>query len=109
MNKPTTRQGPRKDGPGQPWELLLAEILTNRPRLTGAACAGSPELFDPAEDNEHPDNVGYRHLAAQKQCLLACPAIDECRTWAMTEKPRGRVLAGVIPKSTRLTPRGEVA
>ncbi|MDJ0359703.1 WhiB family transcriptional regulator [Rhodococcus sp. H29-C3] len=109
MTEPRTRQGARKEGPGQTWEVLLTEILTNRPRLAGAACAGSPELFDPAEPDEHPDSVGYRHLAAQKTCLYACPVLDECRAWAETEKGRGRVLAGLIPRSTRLTPREDVA
>ncbi|WP_434158797.1 WhiB family transcriptional regulator [Rhodococcus sp. BGS-1C] len=109
MTEPRKRQPSRKELPGAPWEALVVEILTDRPRLDGAACAGRAELFDPAEDDEHPDSVSFRHLAAQKVCLYACPVLDECRAWAETEKPRGAVLGGLIPKSTRLTARGDAA
>lgn len=109
MTESRIRQGARKEGPGQPWELLLVEILTGRPRLDGAACDGRAELFDPADDDEHPDAVSYRQLAAQKICLYACPVLDDCRAWAENERARGRVLGGQVPKSTRLSPRGEVA
>lgn len=87
---------------------VLLAILRGLPRLDGAACVGRADLFDPAVEDEHPDAVSYRHLAAQKVCRYACPVLAECQQWAETEKSHGSVLAGLIPKSTRL-PRDEVA
>nr|WP_240930845.1 transcriptional regulator [Rhodococcus sp. B10] len=70
----------------------MVRILTNQPRLSGAACVGRSEVFDPAETGEDPDDVRYRHEVAASICRT-CPALNSCRDWAETERASGSVIA----------------
>ena len=79
---------------------LLEAILTGTADLSGAACAGSAELFDAAEPGEAPDEVAYRHRAAVTLCETACPALKRCQQWAATTTIPG-VAAGRIPEPAR--------
>lgn len=78
----------------------LSRILDRSARLPGAACAGRPELFDPAGEYEPRQSVIRRHEAAVRLCRFTCPALTECTAWAEGLTPRqrpGGVLAGHRP------------
>lgn len=81
---------------------LLAAVLRELPKLTGAACAGRSELFDPAHRHETAETVEARHARAVGLCRT-CPALIDCRTWADSltrpRRPAG-VLAGHAPHQT---------
>lgn len=77
---------------------LLAEVLEGTADLSGAACAGRPELFDEAGPDEDVQTVRYRHQAAARICAR-CPALDRCRRWAESQKDLGgMVVAGRAPR-----------
>lgn len=79
---------------------LLSRTLASTVRLPGAACAGRPELFDPAGEYEPRQSVIRRHEAAARMCTFTCPALDECRAWFTTLPPSRRpsgVVAGHRP------------
>ncbi|WP_168705329.1 WhiB family transcriptional regulator [Gordonia paraffinivorans] len=86
---------------------LLAEVLEGTADLSGAACAGRPELFDEAGPDEDVDNVRFRHRAAVRICST-CPALDRCRAWAETQKDLGgMVVAGRAPRLRGRQPYSE--
>lgn len=58
---------------------LLKEILAGVPRLTGAACVGRHELFDPVPDKGHRYRLREQIRRAEAARLCAgCPAIRHC-------------------------------
>lgn len=79
---------------------LLARILTDTPRLEGAACIEWPGLHDPAHDGEPQAETSLRHEYAVAVCR-GCPALFECNEWALTEPTSTGVLAGRIPTPAR--------
>jgi hypothetical protein len=59
--------------------LLLREILTDLPQLTGAACVGRHALYDelPGHGHQHHDQQRQRvKLAAA--CCGGCPVRHQC-------------------------------
>jgi hypothetical protein len=58
---------------------LLAEILTDRPQLTGAACIGKHAIFDPIVGNglQYRDQERVRLAKAARVCG-GCPVIHRC-------------------------------
>lgn len=61
--------------------LLLREILTDLPRLTGAACIGKHATFDPIVGNGHQYRDQERaRLAEAARVCATCPAIRHCPT-----------------------------
>ena len=60
---------------------LLAAILEGTANLSGAACVGSPGLFDARYADEEVADTAYRHAAAARICG-SCPVVDACRAWA---------------------------
>lgn len=82
------------------WVALVGKILTDTPKLDGAACVGHAALFDPAEPSEPAEQVERRHEAASRICRWSCPRQQECESWVRSlssrERPRG-VVAGLIP------------
>lgn len=59
---------------------LLTAILTDTVRLTGAACIGQHELFDPVPGNgghQHQRQERIRRAEAARLCAR-CPAIRHC-------------------------------
>ncbi|WP_168702110.1 WhiB family transcriptional regulator [Gordonia paraffinivorans] len=86
---------------------LLAEILEGTANLSGAACAGRPELFDEPGADEDAQTVRYRHRAAVRICAR-CPALDRCRQWASAQKDLGgMVVAGRKPRLRGAQPHSE--
>lgn len=75
---------------------LLSKILTDTPKLDGAACIDWPGLHDPANEGESAAVVASRHAAAESVCF-DCPAMLACDQWAQTERPYAGVIAGRIP------------
>lgn len=58
---------------------LLAEILTDRPHLTGASCIGKHALFDPVLGNGRQYQRQERaRLAKAAHVCAGCPAIRHC-------------------------------
>jgi hypothetical protein len=79
---------------------LLAEILTDRPQLTGAACIGKHAMFDPIVGN----SLQYRNrervrLAKAARVCAGCPVIQRCTTVTTVA-----VTVEVIPAPRRSTP-----
>ncbi|MGH3857962.1 MAG: WhiB family transcriptional regulator [Pseudonocardiaceae bacterium] len=62
---------------------LLAAILTDQPRLPGAACRGRHALFDPIRGNEpgFQRREQVRRTEAARICA-GCPVRTQCRTVA---------------------------
>ncbi|WP_168698775.1 WhiB family transcriptional regulator [Gordonia paraffinivorans] len=86
---------------------LLAEVLEGTADLSGAACAGRPELFDEAAVGEDVQTARYRHRAAVRICST-CPALDRCRQWADAQKDLGgMVVAGRAPRLRGAQPHSE--
>jgi WhiB family transcriptional regulator, redox-sensing transcriptional regulator len=87
------------------WVSLLAEILRNTPKLTGAACQGRHVLFDPPERGQQLDDsdVQYRFESALRICSDCC-CLRECSDWVdwlpASKRPAG-VVAGRLPESGR--------
>ena len=73
----------------------LSKILDRSARLPGAACAGRPELFDPAGEYEPRQSVIRRHEAAVRLCRFTCPALTECELW-LDQLPRSQRPGGVV-------------
>ncbi|WP_232717397.1 WhiB family transcriptional regulator [Gordonia metallireducens] len=77
---------------------LLTEILRGTASLSGAACVGSAELFDPRDPHEDAIGGYRRHFAAAQVCRR-CPVIDACREWADGDRKQAQsVTAGRVPK-----------
>ncbi|GAB33426.1 WhiB family transcriptional regulator [Gordonia otitidis] len=76
---------------------LLEAILRGTADLSGAACVGSPELFDPPAPYEDAADTRYRHANAEALCHR-CPALDRCRDWAAQRRTDGSVLAAQVPR-----------
>ena len=76
---------------------LLEAILRGTADLSGAVCAGSPELFDPPAPYEDAADTRYRHANAEALCHR-CPALDRCRDWAAQRRTDGSVLAAQVPR-----------
>ncbi|MBY3989138.1 hypothetical protein HQO84_16715 [Rhodococcus fascians] len=85
-----------------PLEMALTAILTDTPRLDGAACIGRSDLFDPPGDGEPRDVVDARHRAAARVCWT-CPALDACRDWATGEPSSGTIIAAQVMSTTGRT------
>lgn len=79
---------------------ILSRVLVGSAQLPGAACAGRPELFDPAGEYEPRQSVIRRHEAAVRLCRFTCPALTECQLWleqlTHPQRPAG-VVAGHRP------------
>lgn len=75
---------------------VLAEVLRELPKLPDPACAGRPELFDPAGEGEPASQVRTRHAAAVAICQ-GCACLTECRSWAETQRSEGGVVGGQLP------------
>ncbi|MEH6794025.1 MAG: WhiB family transcriptional regulator [Rhodococcus sp. (in: high G+C Gram-positive bacteria)] len=79
----------------------LADALQAAPDLTGAACAGRWNLFDPPDSDAHetPEDTRYRHRAAKEICDR-CPVFDACSVWVAGLVPGevSGVVAGIIHK-----------
>ncbi len=61
---------------------LLAAILTDPPWLSGAACIGRHEMFDPVPGHgghQHQRQERIRRVQAARLCA-GCPAIRRCTT-----------------------------
>jgi hypothetical protein len=58
-----------------PWIELLAAVLRDTPRLTGALCRERAELFDAVDGSD-------AHRAAE--LCGRCPAREPCTAWANT-------------------------
>ena len=86
---------------------LLRVVLTDMPRLKGAACADRPGLHDASAEGEPVTQVRARHAQAVEMCCQ-CPCLEACREWAETEQANGGVLAGELPTAAG-RPRKEVA
>ncbi|WP_179273883.1 transcriptional regulator [Rhodococcoides fascians] len=91
-----------------PLEMALTAILTDTPRLDGAACIGHGALFDPPGDGELRDAVDTRHRAAARLCWT-CPALDACRDWATGESSSGSVIAAQVMSATGRTDNTEAS
>ena len=76
---------------------LLEAILRDTADLSGAACVGSPEMFDPPAPHEDAADTRYRHANAEALCHR-CPALDRCRDWAAQRRTDGSVLAAQVPR-----------
>lgn len=68
-------------------DLLIAILRDGPPRLTGALCAGRPDLFDTP-------NATAEHVDRAVGICQRCPALEPCATWAARQR-RGQ-LTGVI-------------
>lgn len=92
----------RRPGVTATWVELAAAMLQGTPRLTGAACAGRWELFDPRGVDVVQETVpeaDARHAEALAICA-ACPALGACRAWVAESRPSQRpagVVAGIPP------------
>ncbi|WOC12578.1 transcriptional regulator [Gordonia sp. MP11Mi] len=62
-------------------ERLLARMLWESPKLTGAACTRDPRLFDSRDPDESVDAAADRHEQAVALCWQ-CPALTACREYA---------------------------
>ncbi|MGV6990874.1 WhiB family transcriptional regulator [Gordonia amicalis] len=69
------------------------------PNLRGAACVGSPGLFDPRDPSEDPADTAYRHNAARELCRT-CPALEECRDWADSQPDQTPAVTGARTRET---------
>ncbi len=77
---------------------LLAAILEGTANLSGAACVGSPGLFDARYADEEVADTAYRHAAAARICG-SCPVVDACRAWADSRSGQEHaVTAGRVPR-----------
>ncbi|MGH3513391.1 MAG: hypothetical protein ACRDRB_14090 [Pseudonocardiaceae bacterium] len=57
---------------------LLAAILTDQPRLPGAACIGHHRTYDPLpRDHQHQRQEQLRRTEAARICA-GCPVTDRC-------------------------------
>lgn len=74
---------------------VLSRVLVGIAQLPGAACAGRPELFDPAGEYEPRQSVIRRHEAAVRLCRFTCPALTECELW-LEQLTRPQRPAGVV-------------
>lgn len=89
----------------------LAEVFAGADRFATANCHGLWEMFDPAEPDEDPDDLDYRHTAAVALCEH-CPAREPCAELlaSLPRAARAGVWAGrVRTPSTRTTPTGDSA
>ncbi|MGB8997337.1 MAG: hypothetical protein WCC65_18785 [Pseudonocardiaceae bacterium] len=78
---------------------LLAEILTDRPQLTDAACIGKHATFDPIVGNGHQYRKQERvRLAKAARVCAGCPVIQRCTTVTVA------VTVEVIPAPRRPVP-----
>ena len=75
---------------------LLEAILRDTADLSGAACVGSAELFDPPAPYEDAADTRYRHANAEALCHR-CPVLDRCRDWAAQRRTDGSVVAARSP------------
>lgn len=58
---------------------LLAEILTDLPRLPNAACVGRHALYDPVTGNGHQQRRQEQiRLAEAARVCAGCPVIGRC-------------------------------
>ena len=91
---------------GETWSGFVG-ALAGCPTLPGARCRGRPHLFDEQRPDEPADTVQARHTQALSLCNR-CPALEDCRAWFATLKPRqrpGGVIAGRIHHWHNTTPK----
>lgn len=85
----------------------LVGALGAIPRLDGAVCKGSPDIWDepphPSRDPD-PSDTQERLNYAVRACGC-CPALSACRTWIASLPPRQRP-CGVVAGQVRPT-KGE--
>ncbi|ORA66029.1 hypothetical protein BST23_11925 [Mycolicibacterium elephantis] len=79
---------------------LLAELAAS-PNLTGAACRGRHDLFDPV-DRDDP-----RVAEAVRICQTQCPALEACHAW-LASTPSTRRPSGVVAGTLIAPPRPRV-
>jgi WhiB family transcriptional regulator, redox-sensing transcriptional regulator len=75
------------------WVELLARMLRDSPRLTGALCPGRHHIFD-AEQGDQADRE-YAQRRAVALCQQ-CPALTACREWASTQRDLCGVVGGEV-------------
>jgi hypothetical protein len=83
-----------------PYGADIALLVSDIPKLHGAACLGRSNEFD-AQPPKTPDR-DLAHLRAKRICLRQCPALDACRAWLDSLPPRRRpegVVAGQFIES----------
>ncbi len=76
--------------------------LAGVPRLDGANCLGLWSLFDEPEPG---DTDGRDANRAAVELCRTCPALDDCRTWLDSLRPKDRptgVIAGRILRTKQL-------
>lgn len=83
---------------GDGWVGLTASIIDSAPSLSGAACVGKTDLFDPREGRETWESYVIRRDRARRVCH-ECPVVDSCVEWCKTIG-RYRV-SGVLPINPR--------
>lgn len=81
------------------YRRLIEAILADMPRLSGALCAGFPDVFDPPVAYSDDDKA---RVAFAKHCCRCCPALIECARW-VDRLPRDRKPLGVTAGRLRPT------
>ncbi|HZJ25754.1 MAG TPA: WhiB family transcriptional regulator [Acidimicrobiia bacterium] len=68
---------------------ILSNLVFNGPLTwtADAACAGDTQLFF-APPSERPEARATREARARAICV-ACPALEQCRTWAREQREYG--------------------
>lgn len=82
----------------------LADAVANIPPLPEARCRGMWHAFDPARDDETPEQTAQRHQLAIRICHR-CPELAPCNRWvgglSVARLPGGIVAAKL--RNPRLT------
>lgn len=77
---------PNMAGFGDGWLSLLEAVFRGGPpKLTGAACAGQPDLFDAVTSDDARRAI---------ELCQSCPVLDACADWARSH--RHGQLTGVL-------------
>ena len=79
----------------------LALLISDVPKLDGAACKGRHRVFD-ARPPKTPDRDEL-HAYAKGICTRRCPALSACRKWLASLEPHQRpegIVAGQFIESS---------
>lgn len=86
-------------------DALCSAPLTEQVRLAGVFA--TPDDFFHIDESNTPGRI---HLARLRAVCKACPVINECAMYALTEEPDAwGVLAGMTPAEQRTHKNGLVA